>query len=159
MAELAQEVQRKYPNAVTEVSDLKGQPLVVASRGSIRSLCASLKSEMKFDMLMDLFAVDFLHWEEKASRFEVVYHLYSTATHERLFVKVQVPEKDASVDSVTSVWPAANWDEREAWDMFGVSFKGHPNLKRILMYDEFKGHALRKDYAYNKRQPLIGPLN
>ena len=70
-----------------------------------------------------------------------------------------VPEKDTVVDSVTPIWPAANWYEREVWDMFGVSFGGHPNLKRILMYEEFKGHALRKDYPYNKRQPLIGPMN
>lgn len=159
MTALAQEVQKKYPNAVTEVSDLKGEGLVIAKRESIRPLCASLKNEMKFDMLTDLFAIDFLHWEEKAARFEVVYHLYSTSTRQRLFVKVQVPEKDASVDSVSSIWPAADWYEREAWDMFGVSFNGHPNLKRILMYEEFKGHALRKDYAYNKRQPLVGPLN
>ena len=157
--ELAQEVLKKYPNAVSEAADLKGQPLVIAKREAVRSLCASLKKDLQFDMLMDLFAVDFLHWEEKVMRFEVIYHLYSSVTHQRLFIKTAVPEKDASVDSVSAVWPAANWYEREVWDMFGVSFNGHPNLKRILMYEEFKGHALRKDYAYNKRQPLVGPLN
>ena len=117
------------------------------------------KKDEGFDVLMDLFAVDYLHWEEKSERFEVVYNLYSTSKRQRLFVKIGVTEKDPAVDSVSSIWPAANWFEREAWDMFGVSFKGHPDLRRILMYDGFEGHALRKDYAYNKRQPLIGPLN
>ena len=158
---IAEQTQQRFPGLIEQVSDLSGQPLVVAKRGTIRQLCASLKKEpdLQLDLLMDLFAVDFLHWEEKAVRFEVVYHLYSTVKHQRLFVKVAVPEKDTALDSVTTVWPAANWYEREVWDMFGISFTGHPNPKRILMYEEFKGHALRKDYPYNKRQPLIGPMN
>ncbi len=131
---------------------------VYIEREDALSFFKSKKNE-GFDVLMDLFVIDYLHWEEKAERFEVVYNLYSTAKRERLFFKVSVPEKDASADSVQSVWPSANWFEREAWDMFGVSFKGHPDLRRILMYEEFKGHALRKDYQYNKRQPLIGPVN
>ena len=72
---------------------------------------------------------------------------------------VSVEEGVEDLDSVTTLWPVADWLEREAWDMFGVSFRGHPNLKRILMYDGFEGHPLRKDYPVNKRQPLIGPLN
>ena len=66
-------------------------------------------------------------------------------------------EKDPEVDTLSELWPSANWYEREIWDMYGIRFKGHPNLKRILMYEEFQGHALRKDYPFNKRQPLIGP--
>ncbi len=131
---------------------------VYIKREEILSFLKSKKDE-GFDVLMDLFVIDYLHWEEKADRFEVVYNLFSTVKRQRLFVKVSVPERDAMLDSVASVWPAANWFEREAWDMFGVSFKGHPDLRRILMYDSFEGHALRKDYAYNKRQPLIGPMN
>ncbi|MBI3314632.1 MAG: NADH-quinone oxidoreductase subunit C, partial [Candidatus Omnitrophica bacterium] len=75
----------------------------------------------------------------------------------RLRLKVPVDEKDPEVDTLTGLWPGADWYEREVWDMFGIQFKGHPNLKRILMYEEFQGHALRKDYPFNKRQPLIGP--
>ena len=93
------------------------------------------------------------------ARLEVVYHLYSHARTRRLRVKVPVGEADAVVDSVTSLWKAADWFEREVWDMFGVRFEGHPNLKRILMYEPFDGHPLRKDYPVNKRQPLIGPAN
>ena len=93
------------------------------------------------------------------SRFAVVYHFYSAARKHRLRLAVPVEENDAEVDSLTSLWPGANWLEREVWDMFGINFTGHPDLKRILMYQEFEGHPLRKDYPVKKRQPLIGPLN
>ncbi len=94
-----------------------------------------------------------------ASRFAVVYHFYSMAHKHRLRLVVPVVGADAEVDSLTSLWAGANWLEREVWDMFGIGFRGHPDLKRILMYEEFEGHPLRKDYPVNKRQPLIGPKN
>ncbi len=94
-----------------------------------------------------------------SSRFVVVYHFFSTTHKHRLRLVVPVGDEDPEVDSLTSLWPGANWLEREVWDMFGIVFRGHPNLKRILMYEEFEGHPLRKDYPVNKRQPLIGPLN
>ena len=95
-----------------------------------------------------------------AARFALVYHFYSMAKKHRL--RLQVPVEDETspeVDSLVSLWPGANWLEREVWDMFGIGFRGHPDLKRILMYEEFEGHPLRKDYPVRKRQPLIGPLN
>ncbi len=92
-------------------------------------------------------------------RFAVVYHFYSLEHKHRLRLVVPVPESDLEVDSLTPLWAGANWLEREVWDMFGIRFRGHPNLKRILMYEEFEGHPLRKDYPVNKRQPLVGPLN
>ena len=101
-------------------------------------------------------------WRRQAGdeyRFEVVYHLYSLTKNHRLRLKVPVASADPVVDSVTSIWKAANWYEREVWDMFGVKFAGHPNLTRILLYESFVGHPLRKDYPINKRQPLIGPVN
>jgi NADH-quinone oxidoreductase subunit C len=93
------------------------------------------------------------------SRFAVVYHFYSTPLKHRLRLVVPVEEAAAAVDSLTSLWPGANWLEREVWDMFGIDFRGHPDLRRILMYDGFEGHPLRKDYPVKKRQPLIGPIN
>jgi NADH-quinone oxidoreductase subunit C len=93
------------------------------------------------------------------SRFAVVYHFYSVRHKHRLRLVVPVAEADPEVVSLTSLWSGADWLEREVWDMFGIRFQGHPNLKRILMYDEFEGHPLRKDYPVNKRQPLIGPVN
>jgi NADH-quinone oxidoreductase subunit C len=95
------------------------------------------------------------------SRFAVVYHFYSMAHKHRLRLVVPLEEAEAGaeVDSLTSLWPGANWLEREVWDMFGIGFRGHPDLKRILMYSGFEGHPLRKDYPVKKRQPLIGPVN
>ena len=93
------------------------------------------------------------------ARFAVVYHFFSAAHKHRLRLVVPVEEAHAEVDSVTSLWPGANWLEREVWDMFGIVFRGHPDLRRILMYDGFEGHPLRKDYPVKKRQPLIGPKN
>jgi NADH-quinone oxidoreductase subunit C len=157
----AERLKQRFPNIVTQTLDLRGIPAVVVKKEGLKDLMLVLKNDPQFDfnILMDLFAVDYLHWEEKSSRFEVVYNLFSTVKNHRLLVKAPVSETDLSVDSLSGLWPAANWYEREAWDMFGVEFKGHPNLKRILMYEEFQGHALRKDYPYNKRQPLVGPLN
>jgi NADH-quinone oxidoreductase subunit C len=93
-----------------------------------------------------------------SARFVVVYHFFSLSLKHRLRVEVPVEETDAVVDSLTPLWGGANWLEREVWDMFGIRFRGHPNLKRILMYDEFEGHPLRKDYPVDKRQPLVGPV-
>ena len=93
------------------------------------------------------------------SRFAVIYHFYSMAHKHRLRLVVPVEEAAPELHSLTSLWHGADWLEREVWDMFGIAFRGHPNLKRILMYEEFEGHPLRKDYPVNKRQPLIGPVN
>ncbi len=93
------------------------------------------------------------------ARFALVYHFYSMSHKHRLRLVAPVDESEARVDSLTSLWPGADWLEREVWDMFGIDFKGHPDLRRILMYEGFDGHPLRKDYPVNKRQPLIGPKN
>ena len=92
-------------------------------------------------------------------RFAVVYHFFSTTHKHRLRVVVPVAESGDEVESLSLLWAGANWLEREAWDMFGVNFRGHPDMRRILMYDGFEGHPLRKDYPVKKRQPLIGPVN
>ncbi len=97
------------------------------------------------------------------ARFVVAYHFYSLKHKHRLRLVVpleEAPDGTAlELDSLTSLWAGANWLEREVWDMFGIRFQGHPGLTRILMYEEFEGHPLRKDYPVNKRQPLIGPVN
>jgi len=158
---LAEQVKRKFPNLVQETLEQNGDQVVVIRKDAIKSLASSLKTDpdFQFNLLTDLTAVDYLHWEEKEIRFEVIYNLFSLTKNYRLFIKARVPETDPTIDSVAPLWPAANWYEREVWDMFGVRFKGHPDLKRILMYEGFDGHPLRKDYPYNKRQPLIGPMN
>ena len=158
---LAEQVKRKFPNLVQETLEQNGDQVVVVRKDAIKSLASSLKTdpEFQFNLLTDLTAVDYLHWEEKEIRFEVIYNLFSLTKNHRLFIKARVPETDPTIDSVAPLWPAANWYEREVWDMFGIRFKGHPDLKRILMYEGFDGHPLRKDYPYNKRQPLIGSMN
>jgi NADH-quinone oxidoreductase subunit C len=89
-------------------------------------------------------------------RFEIVVHLYSLPRNSRVRVKTRpADDHNPLIDSIVDIYPAANWPEREVWDMFGVRFARHPNLKRILMYEEFVGHPLRKDYPVNKRQPLV----
>ena len=93
------------------------------------------------------------------ARFAVVYHFYSMTHKHRLRLVVPVKESAAELTSLTPLWAGADWLEREVWDMYGIRFSGHPNLKRILMYKEFEGYPLRKDYPVNKRQPLIGPVN
>ena len=94
-----------------------------------------------------------------AYRFEVVYHFYSSRHNHRLRVKVPLTAAEPTLASLTDLWASANWYEREVWDMFGIGFTGHPNLTRILMYEEFQGFPLRKDYPVRKRQPLVGPVN
>ena len=158
-SQLSEAVKAKFPNLILEAFVNRGDAWLVVKKEGIKNLCASLKKdpEFQFNVLMDLACADYLFWEEKAFRFEVVYNLFSLEKNHRLFVKIPISEADPSMDSVTSLWPAANWYEREVWDLFGIQFKGHPNLKRLLMYEGFEGHPLRKDYPYNKRQPLIGP--
>lgn len=112
-----------------------------------------LDAELGFTMFIDVTVVDWL--DARPNRFEVVYHLLNIATRERLRVKIEVPEVNPEVDSVADLWSAANFMEREAWDMYGVTFKGHPDLRRILMYDEFQGYPLRKDYPVQGKQPRI----
>ena len=113
-------------------------------------------SELEFEMLTDVTAVDYLGEEP---RFEMVYHFYSVARNHRLRIKARVPGEPAEIDSLVDVYASANWMEREVWDLYGIRFKGHPDLRRILLYEEFEGHPLRKDYPKEKRQPLVGPRN
>ncbi|HEX2500899.1 MAG TPA: NADH-quinone oxidoreductase subunit C, partial [Methylomirabilota bacterium] len=116
---------------------------------------------LRFDMLMDLTAADYLTYpgREDAPRFEVVYHLYSVPHSHRLRIKAGVEEDDPVVPTAVPLWPIADWFEREVWDMFGLRFQEHPDLRRLLLYEEFEGHPLRKDYPVSRRQPLIGPRN
>lgn len=155
----------KFSADIIETHAFRGDETAVIRPASLLMAAKFLKEtpELDFTFLMDLTAVDYLFFAggriQKEYRFEVVYHFYSVKHNHRLRIKVPLDEKNPEVDSLTAYWPSANWYEREVWDMFGIRFKGHPNLKRILMYEEFVGHALRKDYPFNKRQPLIGPLN
>lgn len=153
---LIEQVQHQFPDAVVETSHFRGDDTVIVQRERIVEMCRWLKATPACDMnmMMDLCGVDY---PGRAERFEVVYHLYSTTKHHRVRVKVRVPEADPVVDSIADVWVAANWFERECYDLFGIHFRGHPNLKRLLTFEEFVGHPLRKDYPVDRRPPIPTP--
>ena len=131
-----------------------GDVTVIIARDDALEILRRLRDEpaFAFNFLMDVTAVDYLGQQP---RFEVVYHLYSLTHNFRTRAKIRVPEADPWVHSLVPLWKAANWLEREVWDMFGIRFLGHPDLRRILLYEEFVGHPLRKDYPVDKRQPLV----
>jgi NADH-quinone oxidoreductase subunit C len=151
----------RFGPAVVETHDHRGDHTAVVTRESLLEVLRHCRDDaaLAFDMLSDLTAVDYQKFpgREDGPRFEVVYHLYSVGANHRVRIKVRVDEDDAVVPSAVPLWPIANWFEREVWDMFGIRFGGHPDLRRLLMYEEFVGHPLRKDYPINRRQPLIGP--
>jgi NADH-quinone oxidoreductase subunit C len=147
----------KFGEAVIETHSQCGDDTAVVDAKRWKEICRFLRDDpqMDFDMPVDLCAVDY---PTRLPRFEVVLHLYSIPKRHRLRLKTRVGDADgdgAELDSVTDVWAGANWFERETFDMMGVTFKNHPDLRRILMYPEFVGHPLRKDYAANKTQPLV----
>lgn len=160
-----EKVQEKFSADIIETHAFRGDETAIVRPAALLKIAQFLRDtpELDFNFLMDVTAVDYLFYAggrvQKEFRFEVVYHFFSLKNNIRLRIKVPVDERDPQVDSLTALWPSANWYEREVWDMYGIRFNGHPNLKRILMYEEFQGHALRKDYPFNKRQPLIGPQN
>jgi NADH-quinone oxidoreductase subunit C len=146
----------KVPASLVETGSYVGDEIAVVHREHLLDVLELLRDdpELAFDMLTDLTAVDYLG---EAPRFEVVYQLYSIGKKHRVRIKVRVDEatEQCWVYSATGLWMSANWAEREVWDLYGIRFEGHPDLRRILMYDEFVGHPLRKDYPQNARQPLI----
>ena len=160
-ARILERLKGRFGEAIVETHDHRGDHTAVVDRAALRHVLSFCQGDpaLDFDMLMDLTAVDYQRFpgREDGPRFEVVYHLYSLPHNHRVRVKTRVEEDDATVASVVPLWPIADWFEREVWDMFGIRFEGHPDLRRLLMYEEFQGHPLRKDYPINRRQPLIGP--
>ena len=132
----------KFGAALLDAMEDRKQAILTVERAGLVEMALHLRDEEKFDMLADLTAVD---WPKREKRFDVVLDLYSFPKNERLRLKVHAADAE-EVPSVVSVWPAANWQEREVFDMFGIIFSGHPNLKRILLPDEWQGYPLRKDY-------------
>ncbi|MGH9787548.1 MAG: NADH-quinone oxidoreductase subunit C [Candidatus Acidiferrales bacterium] len=142
--ELVRRLRARFGAAIGDATLDRKQAIVVV-RERLLEVCQYLKADEKFDFLADLTAVD---WFDRQPRFDVILNLYSFPHNQRLRLKATVGE---SCPSVTSVWPGANWLERECYDMFGIRFEGHPNLKRILLPDEWKGYPLRKDYDILKQ--------
>jgi NADH-quinone oxidoreductase subunit C len=135
---------RLYPRL--ERSEFRGQTRLVVPRELLCDVWKTLRDEFGFDLLVDITCVDYLHYRGAHHRFGLVYLLAATATNERLTLRCYLDEPDLVVPSAVPYWPGANWLEREVWDMFGVVFSGHPDLRRILLPEAFTAHPLRKDY-------------
>jgi NADH-quinone oxidoreductase subunit C len=148
-------IQEKLGAKVIEIRNTQGDDVLILSRAGLRDSFLVLKQEaqLDFDFLSDITAVDY--WEKKEPRFEVVYQILSRKKRQRLRVRVPVPENDPAVESLTPIWRGANFLEREVWDLYGIRFVDHPDLRRILLYDEFRGFPLRKDYPVNLCQPRV----
>jgi NADH-quinone oxidoreductase subunit C len=146
-------LRRAHPDFVREVINAFGETTIIVPRESIVDACRFFKTTpgLEFNLLSDICGVD--RGQEEDPRFEVNYQLFSTTKHHRLRLKVLLAEDDAKVPTVTTVWRTANWHERETFDLFGVRFEGHPDLRRILLPDDWQGHALRKDFPLRGYEP------
>jgi NADH-quinone oxidoreductase subunit C len=154
--ELLQRIESRFGPAVLSSHARFGDATVVVGPAALVELCRFVRDEpeLRFDLFLDLTAVDRLQLGQ-SPRFELVVHLRSLAFFHFLRIKVPVEESSPHLPTITAVYPAAGWFEREAFDMFGLIFDGHPDLRRILMYPEFEGYPLRKDYPVNRQQPLV----
>jgi NADH-quinone oxidoreductase subunit C len=146
-------LQHENPEWVGEVKEAFGEVTVTVPRERLVEMCRFLKTApgLEFNFLADLCGVD--RGPEEEPRFEVNYHLFSTTKHHRLRLKVLLNDNDTHVPTVTGVWRTSNWHERETYDLFGVIFDGHPDLRRILLPDDWQGHALRKDFPLRGYEP------
>ena len=134
-----------------DVSEFRGQSRVVVPRDVLLDVLGFLKESQQFDLLVDISCVDYLNYRNAPHRFGLVYLLARSEDYLRLTLRVMLDEPALSVPTITPLWEGANWLEREVWDMFGIEFTGHPDLRRILMPPEFTAHPLRKDYPLQGR--------
>ncbi len=152
---LIDSIKTNFPSTVQDVKTFRGETTLLVKKEKIREICRYLKTDFDFKFIADITAVDYL--EKKTPRFEVVYYLHRFGPdfdeNIRIRLKVEVPEEDLRIDSVTPVWSGANWLEREVYDMFGIEFIGHPDLRRILMPEDYEAFPLRKDFDVRNREP------
>ncbi|MDI1471604.1 MAG: NADH-quinone oxidoreductase subunit C [Thermodesulfovibrio sp.] len=160
---MAQEIERNYqdslkiafllreqfPEEVLEITEFRGQVSVTVKKEKIKEILRYVKEEQGFNHLQDLCGVDYYL---ENPRFEVVYNLFSIWRRLHIRVKAKIDDKEPEIDSITDLWEGANWHERECFDMFGIKFTGHPDLRRILMPEDWDGHPLRKDYPLKGRE-------
>ena len=145
MHSIAEKIKARFPEEFVESREHRGQLAVSVKKDRIVEICRFLHDnpDLAFNHITDVTAVDYPNDEE---RFEVVYHFYSIPKNQRIRLKARVREEDCAIDSVTGIWKGANFMEREAYDLMGIRFNGHPDLRRILLTDDFDGYPLRKDY-------------
>ena len=159
-AEIVDKLRERFGERILETSALRGQHAVSIAPADLVAVVEFLRDEpgLDFNLLMDVGGMDCVDdGDDRAHRVEVDDQLYSLSQNHRIRVKVQLADDTVAVPSLWEHWRTANWMEREVYDMFGLRFEGHPNLRRILCHDDFRGHALRKDYPKQRRQQLSRP--
>ncbi|MES2201419.1 MAG: NADH-quinone oxidoreductase subunit C [candidate division FCPU426 bacterium] len=159
---LFQKMRQALGPGLTGREEQGGREVMVLAASALLSCIGVLREdpELAFEMLIDLGGADYSTYSDpKELPLCVSYHLYSPKYNHRAWLKVYLPVEQAEVDSLSHIFAGANWYERECWDMYGIVFRGHPYMKRLLLYDEFVGHPLRKDYPILKMQPLIPMRN
>ena len=147
--QIAKMIEEKFSGQVLGTTTFAGQVGVTVKKDRIKDICLFLRDEpsLRMNHLSDLTAVDFSRYPgDTGPRFEVVYNMISNVHLHRIRLKVRVPEEDPRIDSVSSIWQTANWHERETFDLMGIRFDGHPDLRRILLSEDWEGHPLRKEY-------------
>jgi NADH-quinone oxidoreductase subunit C len=151
-------LKEKFSSSILDIVEFRDEVTVTVNKEQIVDICKFLKEDLNFNLLTDVTAVDYLGSEQ---RFMMVYNLYSIPNKDRLRVKAPVSESDCSIETMTGVWTTANWLEREVYDLMGINFINHPDLRRILMTDDWVGHPLRKDYPLQgpDREPYKGRLS
>ncbi|MCS7202843.1 MAG: NADH-quinone oxidoreductase subunit C [Thermodesulfovibrio sp.] len=150
---IAEQLRRIFYDYIVDIKEFRGQVLVVVNKEKIKEIIKYLKEEQGFNHLQDLCGVDYY---PQKPRFEVVYSLFSIWRRLYIRLKVKVDEEDPEIESISDLWQSANWLERECFDMFGLRFKGHPDLKRILMPEDWEGYPLRKDYPIEGKEVWKG---
>jgi NADH-quinone oxidoreductase subunit C len=150
-------IKAKFADAVLATDSRYGDESVTIKRDKLLEVCTFLKEDdkMAFDLPVFLTCTDWLGLRSEGPRFELVVQLRSLSKHHRIRVKVPLEENSLQVASISSLWIGFDWLERECYDMYGIEFQDHPDLRRIYLYPEFQGHPLRKDYPKDKRQPLV----
>ncbi len=151
-------LKERFGADLLETFSAHGEDTVVVDRDRAIEILARLRDDPQFafKLLLDVTVVD---WIDRNPRFEVVYHLRSITLGHWMRLKIRVAEPNPWVHTAAKLWNSADWLERECYDMFGIHFEGHPDLRRILMYDSFEGHPLRKDYPVGRRQPIVPETN
>lgn len=145
ISEAADRIKQEFPTDVLGIETFCGQTTILVKREHIVEILKILRDNFGFVMLTDLCGLDYLN-QNTLERFAVAYHLYSFKDNVYQRVKAFIPENDPSIDSVSSLWLSANWAERESYDMYGITFKGHPDLRRILLPENYGSYPLRKEY-------------
>lgn len=155
---LIEKIKERFAADILESLSEHGEETIVLGRDRLAEVMGALRDEadFRFEFLIDVTGVDRIG---RKPRFDVVYHLKSISKAHRLRVKVMIDEDDAWVPSMTALWKSADWLERECYDMFGFDFRGHDDLRRVLLYDSFKGHPLRKDFHVMERHPIVPEID